>query len=157
MNYDQRISFLKQWFKDDIVSRFNMPRDLDPTVVAMDVIDAINRNIPDGITHERLSSLVAPIAKEVTQSARTRTLPSVKEFLEAMRNTHQSYGEARQGASSASFDDYQLNANRIRQQNAVSDMYLRDPHRKKLIEEYNLTEKDFEPYDKWFATAAHKQ
>lgn len=157
MNYDQRISFLKQWFKDDIVSRFNMPRDLDPTVVAMDVIDAINRNIPDGITQERLSSLVAPIAKEVTQSARTRTLPSVKEFLEAMRNTRQSHGEPRSGPSHLSVDTYQLNADRIRQQNAVSEMYLRDPHRKKLIEEYNLTEKDFEPYDKWFATTAHKQ
>lgn len=156
MNYDQRISFLKEWFKSDIVSRFNMPRDLDPTIVAMDVIEAINRNIPNDITRERLSSLVAPIAKEVTQSARTRTLPSVKEFLEAVRNTQQSHGEPRSESKNPSVDTYQLNADRIRQRNAVPEMYLLDPHRKKLIEEYNLTEKDFEPYDKWFGFAAHK-
>ena len=157
MNYDERMQFLKDWFKSDIVSRFNMPRDLDPTIVAMDVIEAINRNISDGITRERLSSLVALTAKEVTQSARGRTLPSVRDFLEAMKNTSQSHGARTSEPSSSMFNMYAISAERIRQGNAVSDMYLRDPHRKKLIEEYSLTEKDFEPYDKWFATTAHKQ
>ena len=126
MNYDERMQFLKDWFKSDIVSRFNMPRDLDPTIVAMDVIEAI-------------------------------TLPSVRDFLEAMKNTSQSHGARSSEPSSSMFNMYAISAERIRQGNAVSDMYLRDPHRKKLIDEYSLTEKDFEPYDKWFATTAHKQ
>jgi hypothetical protein len=157
MTYEQRIEFLKDWFKTNIVTRFNMPRDLDPTIVAMDVIEAINRNIPSNATHERMSSLVAPIAKEITQSARTRTLPSVKEFIEAMNAGRQSHGQAHTDDVTTEVDMYQLSAKRILRGCAVSDLYLRDPHRKKLIDEYDLTEKDFEPYDQWLATTAHKQ
>ena len=157
MNYDQRMSFLKQWFKTDIVSRFNMPRDLDPTIVAMDVIEAINRNLPNPITQERMSQLVASIAKEVTQSAKTRTLPSVKEFTDAIKIALRGDTSRATAPDHRVADPYATNAKRIAQGSAVSDMYLRDPHRKKLIKEYGLTEKDFEPYDKWFATTAHKQ
>ena len=157
MNYDQRIQFLKDWFGSDMLSRFNMPRDLDPKIVAMDVIETINRNIPNDTNKQRMSSLVASITKEVTQSAKTRTLPSVKEFMDAVRIATQSGRAPRSVQTTAQFDDYQLNADRIRQRAAVSDMYLRNPHRKKLIQEYHLTEEDFHPYDKWVEHTAHKQ
>ena len=75
MNYDERIAFLKDWFKTDILTRFNMPKDLDPKVMAMDLIEAINRNIPNNINQELMSHLSASIAKEVAQSVRSRTLP----------------------------------------------------------------------------------
>ena len=29
LNYDQRISLLKDWFGKEILTRFNMPRDLE--------------------------------------------------------------------------------------------------------------------------------
>jgi len=157
MNYDERISFLKEWFKSDIARRFNMPRDLEPTVVAMDIIEAINRNLPSKVTKERMSSLVAPIAKEVTQSAKTRTVPSVKEFMDAMSKVSKSHAEPHTDTSDDLPDPYQLNANRIRSGGAVGELYLRGKHRKKLIEEYHITEEELQPYDEWVANTAHKQ
>lgn len=157
MNYDQRISFLKEWFKTDMLSRFAMPRDLDPKIVAMDVIDTLNRNIPSPINKDQLTTIVASITREVTQTSRTRTLPSVKEFRDAIKNTPESRGAPRSVQSTFEMDDYQLAASRILQGGAVSDMYLRNPHRKKLIEKYNITDEDLEPYDRWLATAASMQ
>lgn len=157
MNYDQRINFLKEWFKTDILSRFNMPRDLDPKVVALDVIEAVNRNISSGKNHSQMSDLVASITKGVTQSARSRTLPPVKEFIDATRDSSGSDGAPASVASSYSWDPYAMNAARIRQGAAVADIYLHEPHRKKLIEEHGITEKDLEPYNIHIAQAAHKQ
>jgi hypothetical protein len=157
MNYDERISFLKQWFKTDILTRFNMPRDLDPKIVAMDVIESINRNIPSGLDRTQMSVFVATTAKEVTQSARTRTLPSVKEFIEAVRVASQSRGAERTATTALSLDPYRVNASRIRQGQPVAESYLRDPYRKKLIDEYHLTEGDFEQYNSYLASTAHTQ
>jgi hypothetical protein len=157
MNYDERISFLKEWFKTDILTRFNMPRDLDPKIVAMDVIESINRNIPSGLNRTQMSVFVATTAKEVTQSARTRTLPSVKEFLDATLIAAQSRGGARTAATTNAPDPHQVNASRIRQGEPVAESYLRDPLRKKLIDEYRLTESDFSKYDSYLASTAHKQ
>lgn len=157
MNYDQRISFLKEWFKTDILTRFNMPRDLDPKIVAMDVIESINRNIPSGLDRKQMSVFVATTAKEVTQSARTRTLPSVKEFVEAVRLASQSRREDRTATTQFSLDPFTVNASRIRQGQPVSESYLRDPYRKKLIDEYQVTEGDFEQYNSYLEHAAHKQ
>ena len=155
MNYDQRIAILKQWFKNDIATRFNMPRDLEPTIVAMDIIESVNRNIPSKINQEQMSSLVALTAKEVTQSAKTRTVPSVKEFIDAIRNASKSHGEASTEPRSNALDPYVLNAKRIRSGKPVSELYLEGPHKKKLIEEQHLTEEDFAKYQ--LAPTAHKQ
>ena len=157
MNYDQRMLFLKQWFKSDIVSRFNMPRDLDPTIVAMDVIEAINRNLPSPINRERMSHLVAITAKEVTQSAKTRTLPSVKEFTDGLRMSMRVDGSRATAPTQYLADPHSINAKRIAQEQPVPDMYLRDPHKAKLIKEHGLTERNFEPYQGHLANAAHKQ
>lgn len=157
MNYDQRISHLKDWFGREIVCRFNMPRDLDPKIVAMDVIEAINSMIPSATDEAQMSSLLASIAKEAARSAKTRTLPSTREFMEATREACRSRSQGRTAPTPTRMDPYQVNADRIRQREPVADMYLRNPHRKKLIEEYHLTQEDFRGYDKWIAQAAHKQ
>lgn len=155
MNYDQRISLLKDWFAKDILTRFNMPRDLDPKIVAMDIIEAVNRNIPNQTDEQRMQHLVASTAKEVVQSATTRTVPSVKEFTNAIRKVSQSHGERHTGAVSVSFDPYHLAAKRIRSGEAVSDMYLSGVHRQKLINDFGITEAELDPYD--LALAAHMQ
>ena len=155
LNYDQRISLLKDWFAKEILTRFNMPRDLDPKIVAMDIIEAVNRNIPNNTDAQRMQHLVALTAKEVVQSATTRTVPSVKEFTSAIRKVSQSHGERHTVAVGTSFDPYQLAAKRIRSGDAVSDMYLGGVHREKLINDFGITEADLHPYD--LANAAHTQ
>jgi hypothetical protein len=155
LNYDQRISLLKDWFAKDILTRFNMPRDLDPKIVAMDIIEAVNRNIPNQVDQQRMQHLVASTAKEVVQSATTRTVPSVKEFTTAIRKVSQSHGERHTGAVGVSFDLYHLAAKRIRSGEAVSDMFLRGVHRQKLIDDFGITEAELDPYD--LALAAYTQ
>lgn len=154
MNYDQRILFLKQWFKTDILTRFNMPRDLDPKIVATDIIEAVNRNIASQTTQEQMGHIVVSITKDVTQSARTRTLPSVKEFIDATRNTAQSHGEPRSVGSKDFLDPTHINAQRVRSGEAVSEYYITGRGRQKLID-YGVSEADLKKYE--VAPAAHMQ
>ena len=157
MNYDDRIAFLKEWFKADILTRFNMPKDLDPKVVAMDLIEAINRNIPNNINQELMSHLSASIAKEVAQSARSRTLPTVKDFLDAAKKAAKSGVEPHTEPARTSMDPYALAAQRIRSGAPVSDTYLKGPSRKKLQELQGVTDLELEPYLKTIHNTAHKQ
>lgn len=156
MNYDQRISYLKNWIKTDILPRFNMPKDLDPKIVAMDVIEAVNSNIPNGTDAKRMSQLVASIAKEVAQSARSRTLPPVKDFIDATRKATSAYADRSiTTTTKPKILAHKISADRIRQRQPVSDYYITGTGRKILIEEYGMKNSDFEPYD--VALAAHMQ
>lgn len=157
MNYDERISHLKEWLKTDILTRFNMPRDLDPKIVAMDLIEAINRNLPSSTTPELMSHLLASIAKEVAQSARSRTLPPIKDFLDAARNASRSGVAPHTEPSHTSLDPYAMAAQRIRSGQAVSDTYLKGPSREKLKQKTGITDLELEPYDMMLHSAAHKQ
>jgi hypothetical protein len=147
MNYDQRIAYIKQWFKDQILPRFNMPRDLDPRIVAMDVIEAVNNNIPSKTDEKRMGYFVALIAKEISRSARSRTLPPVKEFVDATRAATQGHGEARSEPTSKFANPYLITEKRIRSGEEISDLYLRGTMREQLIAQTSITDKDLEPYE----------
>lgn len=157
MNYDQRINYLKNWFGSDILSRFNMPKDLDQKIIAMDTIEAINRNIPNGVDKERMGQIVASTTKELAQSATSRTLPSIKAFIDATQKATQSHGAGRGAAISGPIDPFAIIAKRVAVCADICESYLRDPRRSILIKNYGVREHDLEPYDKYLAEAAHKQ
>lgn len=156
MNYDQRISYLKNWFGTDILSRFNMPRDLDQKIIAMDTIEAVNRNLPSAINKERMGQLVAIITKELTQSASTRTLPNVKAFIEAARFATRGAAAGAAPTSSVGLDTYKINEARIRAGEAIPDTFLRGTIREQLIARTSITDADLIPYGSVDNTA-HKQ
>ena len=156
MNYNQRIAYLKNWFGTDILSRFNMPRDLDHKIIAMDTIDAVNGNLPGNIDKERMGQLVALMTKELSQSATSRTLPSIKAFIDAARSAMKRQGAARTGPSRSevSIDTLKITEARIRAGESISDTFLRGTMRASLIANTSITDEDLEPY---VDTAAHKQ
>ena len=158
MNYDQRMAYLKNWFGTDILSRFNMPRDLDQKIIAMDTIEAVNSNLPSGIDKERMGHLVAIVTKEVTQSAQSRTLPSIKFFIDAARSASKTQGAARTAASRSEvgLDSLKITEARIRAGEAISDTFLRGTMRAMLIAKTSITDGDLAPYEYVDATA-HKQ
>lgn len=157
MNYDQRINFLKDWFKSDIITRFNMPRDLDQKVVAMDIIEAVNRNIHSGADQQRMSHLVASITKEVTQSAKSRTLPTAKEFVDACSIASNSYREPVVGTSKRDDDPHAITAKRVRSGEAISESYLRGVMRLELQSRHGITDEQLKPYEIFLEKAAYKQ
>ncbi len=156
MNYDQRISYLKNWLGTDILSRFNMPRDLDQKIIAMDTIEAVNRNLPSPINKERMGQLVALITKELTQSAQTRTLPNVKAFIEATRFATRGTAAETALTPSVGRDTYKINEARIRAGEAIPDTFLRGTMREQLIARTSITDADLAPYESVDYTA-HKQ
>lgn len=156
MNYDQRISYLKNWLGTDILSRFNMPRDLDQKIIAMDTIEAVNRNLPSQINKERMGQLVALITKELTQSAQTRTLPNVKAFIEAARFATRGAAAGAALTPSVGLDTYKINEARIRAGEAIPDTFLRGTMREQLIARTSITDADLVPYESVDYTA-HKQ
>ena len=157
MNYDQRMELLKNWFKSDMLVRFAMPKDLDPKTVAIDVIESINSNLPANADKNMMDHFCAGITRDVVRSARTRTLPSVKEFLDVTRKVAQSHGEPRTGPSPAAPSRYTIAAKNIRSGLPISDSFLKGESRKKLKEEEGITDLDLEPYDKYIHNTAHKQ
>jgi len=148
MNYDQRIAHIKEWFGTDILTRFNMPRDLDPKIVALDIIEAINRNLPNKTTKERMHHFTQTITKEVTQTATSRTLPQVKAFTDACKVASQSHGDGRTTAASDFLDPWVIAAKRIASGQPVNEDFLKEPRRSRLISEYKVSESSFEQYNK---------
>lgn len=155
MDYNQRVSHISNWFKADIITRFGMPRDVDPKVAAVDVIEAINANIPSPISAEQIGNLLASITKEVSRSAKSRTLPTVKEFIDATRASTQSRQIATHSANSGSWhiDPLAIAVKRVRAGEAICESWLREPRRKELLK--HVPEERLQKYDLYIA--AHKQ
>lgn len=155
MNYDQRISRITTWFKEEIAIRFNMPRDIDAKVAAMDVIESMNSNIDGMINPDSLTELLSLTAKEVSRSAHSRTLPTVKMFVDAAKVAAKSHGAGRTARTLQPSDPMHINAQRVLSGQPVPEHYLTGKMRDRLLNETKVTEKDLEPYDLY--TAAHKQ
>lgn len=155
MDYNQRISHISNWFKSDIIVRFNMPRDVDPKIAAVDAIEAINANLPSPISAEQIGNLLASITKEVSRSAKSRTLPTVKEFVDAARASAQSRQIATHSADSTSWriDPLQIAVKRVRAGDALCESWLHGVRRKQLLE--HVSEDQLRKYDLYIA--AHKQ
>lgn len=155
MDYSQRISHISNWFKSDIIIRFNMPRDVDAKVSAMDVIEAINANLPSPLSAEQIGNLLASITKEVSRSAKSRTLPTIKEFIDAARASSQSRQIATHSADSTSWriDPLQIAVKRVTAGESLCESWLHGAKRKQLLE--HVTEDQLQKYDLYIA--AHKQ
>ena len=163
MNYDQRIAIIKSWFKSDITSRFNMPRDLEPVVVALDAVEAVNSHIFSGCNEQQLSQVVAFITKDLVQTAKSRTLPTVKEFAEAasraserMRATLSAMNPRPRGDTPAN-PNLLITEARIKRGDVISDLYLRGTMREELLEHTSITAEDLIPYEKTLAYTAYSQ
>jgi len=155
MDYNQRISHISNWFKSDIIIRFNMPRDVDAKVSAMDVIEAINANLPSPLSAEQIGNLLASITKEVSRSAKSRTLPTITEVMDAARASSQSRQIVPHSADSTSWriDPLQIAVKRVRAGESLCESWLHGPKRKQLLE--HVTEDQLQKYDLYIA--AHKQ
>ena len=155
MNYDQRMAIISNWFKADIVPRFNMPRDVDARISATDVMEAVNSNIPSPTTPERMGNLLASITKEVARSAKSRTLPTIKEFVEAARISAQSVQTASHSANSDSWriDPLEITVKRVREGQAICQSWLSGIRRTELLK--HVSEDQLQKYDLYIA--AHTQ
>ena len=155
MNYDQRIASITNWFRSEITIRFNMPRDVDPKIAAMDVIEAINGNLPSPLTEERIGTLLASITREVSRSAKSRTLPTAKEFVDAVRTLTQSGQIAPRSSTEEAWriDPLQIALKRIRAGEPLCESWLNGGKREQLLRHVNVG--DLEPYDLYMA--AHTQ
>ena len=153
MTYEQRIAVIRDWFKSEIAPRFSMPKDVDARIAASDTIEAVNANI--AAKHQDLTPILASALKQLTASARSRTLPTVKEFREAALTASKSHTEAATGTISTSSSTYQVVARKVRAGEAIGDQWLRNTMRKELLENTDLTDEDLRPYDLYIA--AHKQ
>lgn len=155
MNYDQRIASITNWFRSEITIRFNMPRDVDPKIAAMDVIEAINSNLPSPLTEERIGTLLASITREVSRSAKSRTLPTAKEFVDAVKALTQSGQIAPRSSTEGAWriDPLQIALKRIRAGEPLCESWLKGSKREQLLRHINVG--DLEPYDLYMA--AHTQ
>jgi hypothetical protein len=155
MNYEERIAHIKNWFQSEITIRFNMPRDVDAKIAAMDVIEAINGNLPSPLTQERIGNLLSSITKEVSRSAKSRTLPTAKEFVDVVRTLTQTGQISTHSASNDSWriDPLNIAIKRVRAGESLCESWLREPKRGRLLN--HVTDKELEPYDVYIA--AHTQ
>lgn len=157
MTYEQRIAIITRWFRDEVAARFSMPNGIDPKIAANDVIEGINSQIPSNLSPEQIGNLLASITREVARSARSRTLPTVKDFVDA---TLQASSAFRLPVSTSTHqpshsDPLRIAAHRIKSKEAVGEDWLKGNRRKALLESRLVTEADLHPYDLYIA--AHMQ
>jgi len=159
MKYEERITIIKKWFKESITTRFSLPTGVDPSVVVNDTVEAINSYIPSSANKEQIGNILSSITKDVSRSARSRTLPIVKEFLDATKSASNKLSVGPHSPASSDWDNdtYKITEARIRRGEAISEIFLRGTMRDRLLETTSIRDKDLEPYEKYLANAAHKQ
>lgn len=159
LNYDQRMSIIREWFKKDILTRFTPPQGVDPKVAADDAMEAVNSNLSSHLTKEPMDWILSQVARELTRNARARSLPLTKDFVSATRMASEGHREAHTGAtrSSGTLDTFKVNEGRVRRGEPISEQWLRGSMREMLLANTSLTEKDLAPYDKAIDNAAYTQ
>ena len=159
MKYDERINVIKKWFKESITTRFSLPSGIEPAIVFNDTVEAVNSQVPSSITLDKINIIIASVTKDISRSAKSRTLPIVKEFVDATKIASSRLSAATQGPPVTSYDHdtYRLAEARIRKGERISELFLRGTMRERLLETTSITAKDLEPYEKYLAYAAHKQ
>lgn len=157
MTYEQRIAIITRWFRDDIAIRFNMPSNIDPKIAASDVIEAINSQIPSHLSAEQIGNLLASTAKEIARSARSRTLPPARDFVEATLQASSAFRVSTPTSATQphQIDPLRLAAKKIKRGDAVGEDWIKGERRKQLLSNGLVTEADLHPYDLYIA--AYKQ
>lgn len=153
MTYEQRMAVLNAWLRAELAPRFTMPRDLDPKVVATDVLEAINSHLPARLTEDQVRGFLSTILKDITRNAKSRTLPTTKEFIDATRGAVETLKAmaATPLADTPSIDPVALTAKRVRAREPIGDMWLRGSLRQLLMAKTGITNEDLAPYDLYIA------
>ena len=156
MNYDQRIDYILNWFRNDMLTRFTPPAGVDAKALAHDIVQAVNSNIPSNLTKEQMDNILSSITKDIVHSARSRTVPVVKDYITSTRNASQRLRESAGAGldSSWSLDLFQITARRVRAGEAIAEEFLYGRQREELKKRTGITDADLEKY---IAPAAHKQ
>jgi hypothetical protein len=148
MNYEQRVNLIKDWFRNDMLTRFTPPTGADPKAVATDTIEAINNNIPSNTTKEQMSNILSSLTKDIVHSAKSRTLPIVKDFITSTRKCTQTLRDMGSIGNSTewSLDPFDTAARRIRAGEAVSEAYLYGRQKEELMRRTGINEGDIQKY-----------
>lgn len=148
MNYEQRMEYIRNWFRNDMLTRFTPPTGADPKAAAADTIEAINNNIPSNILPEQMNNILSSLTKNVVQSARSRTLPIVKDFIDQTRKSTQALREGGSIANSTewSLDPFDVAARRIRAGEAVSESFLHGRQKEELKRRTGINDGDIQKY-----------
>ena len=156
MNYDQRIVHIKQWFKASVLTRFTPPNGVDPMIVAIDTIEAINANIPADADVNLVNHYLESIIKETTRQAKSRTLPVIEKFTQAAK------GVSVRGSGVVLIDgpatrvdrEYIITEGRVKRGESICDSYLSGHKRQTLLMTTSVEQKDL---DNYLAPAARMQ
>lgn len=156
MDYDERIALVTNWFKAEIAVRFSMPNAIDPKVAATDVIEAVNSQLPSQLNKERIGNLLASITREVARSAKSRTLPPTKEFIDAARATVEAHLKASTMPTLPEENNSPARrvAALIRRGEPVGEHWFKGSMRQQL-RDAGVTDDEMHPYDLYIA--AHMQ
>ena len=148
MNYEERMTYIREWFRNDMLTRFTPPTGADPKAVASDTIEAVNSNIPSNTTKEQMNNILSSLTKDIVQSAKTRTLPIVKDFIASTRKCTQALREAQSGVfkDEWSLDPFDVAARRIRAGEPVGEAYLHGRQKAELMRRTGINEGDIQKY-----------
>jgi len=156
MNYDTRILHIKQWFKASVLTRFTPPNGVDPMIVAIDTIEAINANIPADADVNLMNHYLESIIKETTRQAKSRTLPVIEKFTQAARgvSVRGSGVVLIDGPASRVDREYIITEGRVKRGDAICDSYLYGHKKETLLMTTSVTQEDLNNY---LAPTAHVQ
>lgn len=152
MNFDLRMQMVRQWLKDDLLPRFSAPTNVDKATAANDVAETVNANLPSVKSKDQFKFYLDAVCKHVVRSARGRTLPVPKDFVDACREAAKTKTSENAISQEWKINPYKLTERRVKAGQAIASTWLSQRAIRDLIANTSLTLGDLQPY-----IDAHKQ
>jgi hypothetical protein len=144
MIFEQRMALVKAWMKEEIMPRFSPPSGLDASKLAMDIAEAVNSAVPNVTNEQHFKYLLEQVQKNILKSARTRVMPTVKEFSAACSKL--AIPDEAKVNEGWKLCPYTITEKQVRSDQPIAAYWLEEHRLAELLDNTNLTMEDMRKY-----------
>lgn len=148
LNYEGRKHIIAMWLKD-FLARFEVPKAYDKIKAREEMVfmvEDINSELPSKMNENYLKSVLGNMAQHIRKNNISRTWPTIKNFMTAIKEIERPEPEMASDLSEFSLAPLAINAKRIKLREPVADYYIIGSGAKQLLEQGLVSEVDIEAY-----------
>lgn len=149
MTYQERITHITHILAQ-ILGTYEAPKHLRDSAEAQRaevqlIAKMVNKAFPNDTNSDHISGIMETAEIRLKQSHKTRTWPTGAAIADAVKR---SFSSPKGGVTSVSLDPFVINANRIKNKEAVGDTWIEGVCADELLEKGLVTSQDLAPYRK---------
>lgn len=150
LNYEERKHIIAMWLKE-LLSRYEVPKAYDKIKAREEMVfmvEDINSELPSKVNDGYLKVCLGNIAQHIRKHNISRTWPTIKNFMTAIREIEKPEPELNSDLSEFSLCPIQISAKRIKLREPVGDYYIIGGGAKQLLDQGLVSQADIEHYKK---------